>query len=75
MEICAEDGKRQADNVEELHGSVEEKAKAVISYVNLAQEFYQPISFWDYQDFFVSMVVEKIDLKRTTNRRFRKLYP
>ena len=38
-------------------------AQAVVRYVEAAHEHYNPVSFWDYQDSYVQMLVEKIALK------------
>jgi hypothetical protein len=64
LDICAEDEARLADNLEELDDDdpVEEATRA-IEIIQEWHEAYNPISFWDYQEYYVQMVVEKIDLK------------
>jgi hypothetical protein len=63
LNICAEDGARQADNLEELGQAVDEEAEWALTTLRGWHEHYQPISFWDYQTVYLEMVVEKIDLK------------
>ena len=64
LDICADDGKRQPDNLERLDNDDPcEWAEVIIDYVQNAQHSYNPISFWDFQDSYVEVVVEKVDLK------------
>lgn len=64
LDIVAEDDAREFVNVERLdHTSPEDEAANVVDYVRHAHRHYQPISFWEYQDCYVQMMVEKIDLK------------
>jgi hypothetical protein len=75
LDICAEDEKRQADNLERLdNDDPAEKARTVISYVHNAQHHYNPISFWDFQDNYLEIVVEKIDLKSLFSRVCREFH-
>jgi hypothetical protein len=64
LDICAEDEARLADNLEELdeEDPVKEANKAIITIQNWGN-IYHPISFWEFQDYYIEMVVEKIDLK------------
>jgi hypothetical protein len=67
--ICAEDGKRAADGVEALDDvDVEAEAGRVVSYVDRAHRYYDPISFWDPLDTYVEVAVEKSDLKSLFSR-------
>ena len=51
INICSDDSKRATENLEELDDSdPEERAQEVIDYVNAAEEYYTPFSFWDDQD-------------------------
>jgi hypothetical protein len=62
--ICAEDVKRLADNVEKLdEPDPEAEAQSWIDTVLSCHENYRPLSIWNYQKYFIVMVVEKIDLK------------
>lgn len=64
FDIVAEDAAREFINVEsvDLH-TIEEEAENVLNYVEAAHKYYKPVSFWDFQDFYVEMLVEKIDLR------------
>jgi hypothetical protein len=65
LDICAEDGKRIADHLEEI--SDETPAEFAGDWIdhlrNRVHLHYQPISFWDDLDVYVEMLVEKGDLK------------
>jgi len=64
LDICAEDGKRAVDGVEDLdEPDVETRAEDLFRYVQNAHSHYEPISFWDDLDVYVEMAVEKSDLK------------
>jgi hypothetical protein len=64
MDIVAEDGARSFDNLENLDDTTpEEEAEAIVEYVERCHLAYTPFSFWDDQDVYLEMVVEKIDLK------------
>lgn len=65
--ICAEDRSRTWDGLERLDDTPEIQANSWISYLNQAWMSYSPISFWDYQDCYLEMMVEKIDLKYLFN--------
>ena len=63
--ICSEDEGRQAEHLEDIDNEgPEEFAQGWIDYVcTSVHEQYNPISFWDFQDVYIEMTVEKIDLK------------
>jgi hypothetical protein len=62
--ICAEDQSRLPDNAEELdEPDPREEAAKAIRIIQNWHSSWKPISFWEYQDYFIYMVVEKIDLK------------
>jgi hypothetical protein len=64
VDICAADDRRAADNLEHLDDMTPaEMAADVVAYVDRAHLGYTPFSFWDDQEFYVEMMVEKIDLK------------
>ncbi len=63
LDICSEDDRRAAENLDELDADPKERAEEIISYVNRAEHSYYPHSFWLAQDCYVEMVVEKVDLK------------
>jgi hypothetical protein len=52
-------------NVEEVDDATPEgKAEEIADYVAEAEEYYHPISFWDFQDNYVEMTVEKSSIKK-----------
>jgi hypothetical protein len=64
LDVCCEDERRAADNLEDLDDpDPEAEATTIVNYVNEAEAFYLPHSFWDAQDTYVEMLVEKVDLK------------
>jgi hypothetical protein len=64
IDICAPDESREVTFWEELTDETsEEHAQDWIDTLSKAHERYTPISFWDYQDYYLEVVVEKIDLK------------
>jgi hypothetical protein len=64
LDVCCEDERRAADNLEDLDNpDPKAKAAAMVDYVNEAEEYYFPHSFWEAQDTYLEMMVEKIDLK------------
>ena len=55
---------RAFENLEEIDDTTpEEEAAAIIERARRGHLYYNPLSFWEYQNCFVQMVVEKIDLK------------
>ena len=64
LDICLVDEKRAFEHVEDIDlESPEEQARWIVDYIHQAHLGYRPISFWDNQDFYVQMVVEKSTLK------------
>jgi hypothetical protein len=64
LDICACDEKRAAENLEEPDSETPEEYARV--YAKIAAESWQhylPISFWDFQDYYLEEAVEKIDLR------------
>jgi hypothetical protein len=64
IDFTAEDDNRAWDNLEQPDR--EDPREFAQAWVNAAAECadrYQPGSFWDFQDTFVALAVEKIDLK------------
>jgi len=45
------------------HTSPEEEAESIVGGIRYAHEDYHPFSFWDNQEYFIQMLVEKIDLR------------
>jgi len=64
LDICAEDEARLPTFFEEvIDETPEEFANGWIDALDDAYRGYTPVAFWDYQDHYVEMLVEKIDLK------------
>ncbi len=63
LDIVARDDARKFEGLEEIDLDVEDEADWHIRYVQRVHEEYTPFSFWDDQDFYVQILVEKIDLK------------
>jgi hypothetical protein len=65
LDICAVDETRTFENLEDLDDdkTPEEQAAAIVRYTNTAHLAYTPTSFWEDQEYYVQMLVEKIDLK------------
>ncbi len=74
VEIASEDAARRFEDVEEVDElDPEEKAADLIGWLRGAHLDYAPISFWEDQEFYIQMLVEKIDLKhlfRPVTRNF-----
>lgn len=64
MEIVAEDGARAFDNLERLDtDDAADFAEAIVGSIRYQHQYYTPVSFWEGQDVYLEMLVEKIDLK------------
>jgi len=63
LDICSEDDRRVAEHLEKLDADPKARAQQLLNYVNSADQYYHPHSFWQTQDTYVEMVVEKVDLK------------
>jgi hypothetical protein len=64
LDICATDETRAFDNLEYIDDADPgDEAENIVARVHEAHLGYRPISFWDNQEFYVQMVVEKLDLK------------
>jgi hypothetical protein len=64
LDICSTDESRKFENIEAIDETdPTEAAAAVLDYVSRAHLWYNPISFFDFQDSYIQMVVEKIDLR------------
>jgi hypothetical protein len=75
INICCADERRSADNEEDLHhDDPAEYAGQLIEGVRSVNGVYTPFSFWDAQDIYVEMVVEKIDLKNLFNPVCKEYY-
>jgi hypothetical protein len=65
LDFCGEDdAARDATNIEELHEpDPEAEAQSWIDHLARVHETYNPVSFWDYQENYIQMLVEKIGLR------------
>ncbi len=65
LDIVAEDSAREFNNLESIDAtSVEEEAQGILDWVvEDAHRTYTPISFWEDQEVFIQMVVEKVSLR------------
>jgi hypothetical protein len=63
LDICSEDEKRAAENLEEIDADPEERAAALFDYILTAENYYTPFSFWDDLDTYVQTATEKSNVK------------
>lgn len=65
LDFCGDDdGARDFSRMEDLDNpDPMAEAQDVVKYVKVAHESYDPVSFWDYQNTYLQMLVEKIGLK------------
>jgi hypothetical protein len=64
LEICAEDNAREFDAVEKLHEWTPAcHARLLLDNLEAAYQRYTPVSFWQAHEYYIQMVVEKVDLK------------
>jgi hypothetical protein len=62
LDICAEDSDTTA-NLEEIdEASPDDYGQEIVNSTFAAHQWYRPFSFWRDQDFYLQMLVEKIDL-------------
>jgi hypothetical protein len=63
LDICAEDVRRIAQGLEDIDDADhEDYAANIFAGVDLCHEKYIPFSFWDDKEYYIEVVVEKIDL-------------
>jgi hypothetical protein len=63
LDFCSEDGKRAAENLEDIDSDPQERAAELLNYIETAERYYTPFSFWDDLGVYVQMAVEKSNLK------------
>jgi hypothetical protein len=66
LDICALDAKREFSKHVD-HTTPEQEAKSAYEFCKSTAERYLPFSFWDFQDCYVQMLVEKIDIRSLFN--------
>jgi hypothetical protein len=69
LDICAEDNGRKADNLETIDPlGPEDEAAEIVESIGHRHLIYTPFSFWHDKDFYIEMMVEKVDLKSLFSR-------
>jgi hypothetical protein len=63
LDICAEDVRRQSEGEQRIDGSIEDELAAWERGLRRAPDRYTPTGFWDEQDVYIELGVEKIDLR------------
>jgi len=64
LNICAEDTRRSAKNLESIdNDDPRDEGAALIQRMREAHEAYFPFSFWDDKEYYIEVMVEKIDLR------------
>jgi hypothetical protein len=64
LDICADDANRTTIGLESLDDDdAEDEADSWINHLLSVHERYLPISFWDDKDYYLEVVVEKLDLR------------
>jgi hypothetical protein len=63
LDICAEDDKRAAENLELIDATPRAEARGIFEYVTTVQESYTPFSFWDDLETYVQVATEKSNIK------------
>jgi hypothetical protein len=64
LNICSVDESRAFENVDYIDDTdAEDEASDIFDRIRYAHRAYNPFSFWDFQDCYIQVVVEKIDLR------------
>jgi hypothetical protein len=64
LDICAVDSAREFEGLDRLDlGTPASEAQWLLNYVKSAYRGYTPRSFWEDQEYYLQLFVEKIDLK------------
>jgi hypothetical protein len=74
LDICSEDDKRAADNLEDLDPDPQERADDLFDYVQTAEQDYTPFSFWGDLDVYVQVAVEKSNIKNLFGKVCAEFY-
>jgi hypothetical protein len=72
IDFCAEDASRVVKYKEAIDGDVEDECIAWTDTIKDAYSLYTPFSKWDYQDVYLELFVEKIDLVNLFEKVCRK---
>jgi hypothetical protein len=63
LRICAEDQRRSVEGLQQIDGDIADEVEAWANGLRHAAANYAPVGFWERQDNYVEIVVEKVDLK------------
>jgi hypothetical protein len=64
LDFTSEDKGREADCIQSVdYRNPEEQAEVAIESVENYAWWYTPMAFWEYQDVYIEILVEKVDLK------------
>ncbi|MBA7605985.1 hypothetical protein ES703_13121 [subsurface metagenome] len=74
MDICATDEAREFSCLEEIGAEPKEEAGRLIQRVLATIKDYSPVSFWQGQEYYLQMLVEKIDLRTLFESICQKYY-
>jgi hypothetical protein len=74
LDICSEDDKRAAENLETIHSNPKVRAAGIFDYVQTAEKHYTPFSFWNDRDTYVQVGVEKSNVKNLFAKTCAGLY-
>jgi hypothetical protein len=74
LDICSEDDKRAAENIEEIDPAPKEMAARIFDYVQTAEDGYTSFSFWDDLDTYVQVGVEKSNIKNLFTKTCAEFY-
>jgi hypothetical protein len=75
LNICSDDDGRAPEGLEVIDDDdVEDEAAFILDYVLRAQNDFNPFSFWDYQDKYIEILTEKVDLKSLFSRICRQYH-
>lgn len=68
INFTAQDGSRAFECIEYVDtGTPEDEADYILRRALQGHTNYNPLSFWDYQDYYLELIVEKVDLKSLFN--------
>jgi hypothetical protein len=74
LDICSEDDKRAAENLEDIDPDPQERAADLFDYIETAEKYYTPFSFWDDLDTYVQVGTEKSNIKNLFSKVCAEFY-
>ena len=73
IDFTAKDGSRAFECIEYVdEGTPEDEADFILKSAFTGHTRYNPLPFWDYQHYYLELIVEKVDLKSLFNPLCRK---